>query len=605
MVAVMSHRSDGQAARPLAEQLRLAGVMPRGGLVYVQARDLSSLMKMWLASPARDRFYKSPSFTVFSKSRVFLKLRDRKKEIEAAVGVGLDEGRLAEMAGAASAVTIYDIGNLEMVFVTEVGRARAVATALFKQAPRFQERSAPNGVYYSREVSTDGGRLSQQFCFAYAGGKLIVTTTEGLMIRALANAASAGDDSMLQDVIATAGQARGFTAHEVTMWLDQTRLNRNRYFNNYWVHGNVPELAGIENGLIDLMITSEGLNEQRWFTLSSGNAPAGESLSGERAGALLGLAPVDAHLVELHAGQGAASVLSAAVSDALFGKLPPETAISNRPQDHSSSDDDDDGFRAERYSRLDTRFDIDVDDEQAPIRQTGSGSQSQGKRAASEGTRPAGFDFSQSFISALGAASPSGYSRIARSKKDAGKPFVRFERAVVIELGPEARIDRAAMERAIIEEMRSRFVVAGVEANLAWQEEEAVRYVAQSLLEQGAAYTVSGRHLVLASSKEMVRDILQAAASPAAARRIDGAVEFYALVRIGDAKPVFDSLMNKLDGKTGRVPAKKEQEEESNADLKFFSDNLSSLIAATTFRDMRVRRNRGDGMMVERVAYTW
>jgi hypothetical protein len=161
------------------------------------------------------------------------------------------------------------------------------------------------------------------------------------------------------------------------------------------------------------------------------------------------------------------------------------------------------------------------------------------------------------------------------------------------------------MERAIIEEMRSRFVVAGVEANLAWQEEEAVRYVAQSLLEQGAAYTVSGRHLVLASSKEMVRDILQAAASPAAARRIDGAVEFYALVRIGDAKPVFDSLMNKLDGKTGRVPAKKEQEEESNADLKFFSDNLSSLIAATTFRDMRVRRNRGDGMMVERVAYTW
>jgi hypothetical protein len=63
--------------------------------------------------------------------------------------------------------------------------------------------------------------------------------------------------------------------------------------------------------------------------------------------------------------------------------------------------------------------------------------------------------------------------------------------------------------------------------------------------------------------------------------------------------------MNKLDGKTGREPARRDQQEESNAELKFFSDNLSSLIAATTFRDMRVRREHSGGMMVERVVYTW
>ncbi|HET9533197.1 MAG TPA: hypothetical protein VFQ92_22775, partial [Blastocatellia bacterium] len=147
MLAVMAHRSDGQQARPLAEQLRLAGVMPRGGLVYLQTRDLSSLMKMWLASKARASFYKSPSFTAFTRSRVYLKLQDRRKDIETAIGIGLDENRLAELAGAASAVTIYDIGKLEMVFVFEVGRERAVATALFKQVPQFQERSAQNNVY--------------------------------------------------------------------------------------------------------------------------------------------------------------------------------------------------------------------------------------------------------------------------------------------------------------------------------------------------------------------------------------------------------------------------------------------------------------------------
>ncbi|HWP43015.1 MAG TPA: hypothetical protein VNO14_07260 [Blastocatellia bacterium] len=593
LVAVVSHRSDGQPSRPLAEQLRLAGVMPRGGLVYVQARDLSALMKMWMASGARASFYKSPSHTAFSRSRVYLKFQDRKKDFEAAIGVGLDEGRLAELAGAASAVTIYDIGNLEMVFVTEVGRERAIATALFKKAPQFQERSAQNTPYYVREVTTDGGRLNQQFCFAYAGGRLIVTTTEGLMIRALGNVRSAGEDSMLQDVLSTAERARGFTSHEVTMWLDQGRLNRNRYFNNYWVHRNAEStLAGIENGLIDLRITPEGLSEQRWFVL--GGASAGpSSISGERASAMLRLAPADAHLVEIHSEQGATPRLSAAVSEALFGRLPPETAISNRPVDHSSSDDDG-GFRAERYSRLDMRFDIDVDDEQAPIRRTGSAP----KSAASEAAPAAGFDFDQSFISALSAASPSGYSQVARSKKEAGKPLVRFERAVIVELGAGAGLDRAALERAIIEEMRSRFVVAGVETQLAWQDEASVRYVARSLLEQGAAYSISGRYLVLASSKEMVSDILRASATRAAPTRIDEAVEYYAVVRISDAKPVYDSLMSKLDGGTG-------QQADDDEEVKFFSENLSSLIAATSIRDMRVSRARSDSMMIERVVYSY
>jgi hypothetical protein len=42
-------KSDGQQARPIAEQLKLAGVMPRGAMLYVQAADLSALMKRWIA----------------------------------------------------------------------------------------------------------------------------------------------------------------------------------------------------------------------------------------------------------------------------------------------------------------------------------------------------------------------------------------------------------------------------------------------------------------------------------------------------------------------------------------------------------------------------
>ena len=175
----------------------------------------------------------------------------------------------------------------------------------------------------------------------------------------------------------------------------------------------------------------------------------------------------------------------------------------------------------------------------------------------------------------------------------------------------ESSIDRAAFERAITDEMRARFVVAGVDPRLAWQDESPVRYLAQSLLEQGAAYTVSGKYLVLASSKQFARDIkLAQASSTAEAAKIDGAVQFYALVRLRDAKPVFDKLMSKLDGKTEQAVAPKKEKEdeesdESEKEIKFFSDNLSSLISATTIREMRVHRETNATTMVERVIYSW
>jgi hypothetical protein len=93
VIAGLAHRSDGQQTTSLAQQLKLSAIMPRGAMVYVQAGDLSALMKTWVASPVRSKFYASDSFAAFQKSRVYLKLQDRKKDLETAIGVGLDETR--------------------------------------------------------------------------------------------------------------------------------------------------------------------------------------------------------------------------------------------------------------------------------------------------------------------------------------------------------------------------------------------------------------------------------------------------------------------------------------------------------------------------------
>jgi hypothetical protein len=609
VISALSHQSDGQQARPLGEQLKLAGVMPRGALVYLQVRDLNTLMKTWVASPAREAFYNSASFKNFEKSNIYLKFQDRRQDFETALGFGMDETRLSDVAGSASAVALYDIGKIELVLVTEVGREKAITSALFKSIPQFQERSSNSLPYYVRDVTTDGGRLNQQFCFAHVDGKLIVTTTEGLMIRALTNLKAQGEDALLADVLAIANLARGFTARDLTMWLDQTKLNRSRHFKSYWIYGNLGEksrdsLAKIESGLIDLRFAADGLTEQRWFRVAEGVTQS-TVLTSEQSGAYLRFAPRDAQLVELHAQPGAD--LTEAVSLALFGKNFDESNATGEVPDQGSSNSDEaegeetGGGRAERYRKLDARFDRDVDDAQAkPAGNTQTSySKSQNSPAKAQGANPK----PQTVLTKLDAVlKPAvSFAEMARSKNETGKPFVHFERAVIVEFN--SAVDKAALEKIISDEMRERFVVTGIDPQLAWQNEGAVRFLAQSLLEQGAAYAVSGRYLVMASSREFVRDILQANTTAPATTRIDGVAQFYAVVRIADAKPVYDKLMAKLDGKVAAGAAS--DSEESEAEIKFFSDNLPSFIKATSVREMRVRRNTDGAMLTERIAYSY
>ena len=597
----LTHRSDGQQTRSVAEQLKLTRVMPRGAMVYVQANDLSALMKTWLASPVRAQFYQSASFEVFKKSHVYLKLQARIQEFETAIGIGIDEKRLSELAGRASAVSVYDIGKLELVFVTEIARARAVVSTLFKQAPQFQERSADGTSYYVRDVSTDGGRLSQQFCFAYVEDKLIVSTTEGLMIRAIANAKGSSSESLKSDVLGLAEQAAGFAAHDVTMWLDQARMNGNRYFSNYWIHHNEEEgLAKIESGLIDLRLTREGMTEQRWFKMGAGGK-AEAALTGDQLAGFMKFVPASAQLVEVYASNQSES-LSSAIEQSLFGDLPDDDwSPPEIPDRTSSGGDENENTRAERYSRLDSRFDIDVDDDQAPRRGADIGESS---RHQTDGTREEGSEFARNVSPLLSTISTASYCELVRSKSEAGKPFVRFERAIVAQLKPDAQVDRGVLERAIVDELRARYVVAGTQPRLEWQDEGGTRFVAQALLEQGAAYSVSGGYLVLASSKEFAGDILQAARTGSATVDRGGAsVEFFALIRVAAAKPAFDTLMSKLDGRDQTVRARVKSDDEER-EVKFFSENLSSLVAASAIREVRLTRKSGQ-LTTEQVVYLW
>ena len=588
LLAALGHRSDGQQRATVEQQLRIAALMPKGASVYVQSRDLSALMRKWLASPQRAKFYKSASYNAFTRSRIYLKLADRIKDFETAIGVGLDESRLAELAGGASAVAIYEIGNTELVLLTELPRERAIVTTLFKQAPKFQERTAESENYYLAEVTTDAGRLKQQFCFAHVSGKLIVTTTEGLMLRVLRNAKQQQTaDSLLPDVLATASQATGFTAGDLTLWLDQVRLNEALYFRSYWVHENTPQLAWMQNGIAGLTFSPEGMREQRWFSAKPGSQAAGrtDAIPADTANAMLGIVPDDAQLIRLYS-DSTGSDLGASAENALLGTLRTVAPAVESAPDQTSSSSEGGSLRKERYSRLDSRFDRDVDDEVPDARSTAA-------------ARPQETSFVKTLNSLLGSVSGGAYCEAARSRNDAERLFVEFDRAVVLLLKENASLDRAALERATLDELRVRFAVAGVDPKLEWREEGGVRYVSQPLVRQNAAYAVSGRYLVLGSTREFVADSMKRAATPPA-RVIDGPVQYVALVRVAAAKPVFDRLVGVLDGKVASTATSDEEKE-----VRFFSENLSSLIDALAIREMRVRQTREGSGLREEVWYGW
>ena len=144
--------------------------------------------------------------------------------------------------------------------------------------------------------------------------------------------------------------------------------------------------------------------------------------------------------------------------------------------------------------------------------------------------------------------------------------------------------DRAALERAITNEMRERFVVAGVELDSHGKTKRRC-FPGAIASWQGAAYSISGKYLFwhrAANSRATFASSLVGRDG-----RVEGASNIRSRPR-GRRKTRFDKLMSKLDGKVETVA---QTEEEESGEVKFFSENLSRFVAAQMFRISRSPSN--------------
>jgi hypothetical protein len=277
------------------------GFMPRGALVYIEAKDFSSLLESWNDSPEKQQWLKSDDYEVFSRSRIFLRFADAQHEFAAAAGVPPDMNLLSQTAGKESAVGLYDIGKLEFLYITRLPSSAAMQSALWQARPKFESRSA-GGVTFFVHTDAASGRT---VAFAVADDYLLLATREDLIASSLQLIAGGADPKLSGEDWYTQAVASAGRPGDLRMVLNMDKTAATPYFRSYWIQPNLKEMRGYSAAISDLHLSGSTYQEDRVLLPkpvdSAGAAPASSASAQSTAPAgsqavadLLGLVPPDA-----------------------------------------------------------------------------------------------------------------------------------------------------------------------------------------------------------------------------------------------------------------------------------------------------------------------
>jgi len=249
------------AARPLD------AMMPEGALLYIEAKDFSGLLKAWNSSREKAEWLESDNHSVFSQSRLFLRLQKFFQRFGAVTGMPADTEFVTAAAGNESALALYDIGKIQFVYITHLKSRDFLNSALWQSRNKFQTRVAGGITFFLR--SDDEGK--QMMAFAVAGDYLVLSTREDLMVRALQLVDRQPERSLSQEAwysaaVAGAPKTRG----ELHMVLDMKKIAMEPHFRTYWVQQNITEMQSYSAAVSDLYCEGKTYREERMLVRKSG-----------------------------------------------------------------------------------------------------------------------------------------------------------------------------------------------------------------------------------------------------------------------------------------------------------------------------------------------
>ena len=235
-------------------------MMPEGALLYLEARDFSGLLKDWNAAPERAAWIKSDDYRVFSNSRLFLRLGQASDQFAVAAGLPPDMKFLVDAAGAESAVAVYDIGNLEFLYITRLASGDFLQSTLWQSRNKFQPRTAGGKPFFARKDEQSGRVVA----FAVADNYLILGTREDLVAGSLELMSGSNGRTVSQEGwYAQALSAAQAKAGDLRMVLNMEKVAVTPHFRTYWIQHNITEMQSYGSAISDLYREGATYREER------------------------------------------------------------------------------------------------------------------------------------------------------------------------------------------------------------------------------------------------------------------------------------------------------------------------------------------------------
>jgi len=248
-----AYRAAAPAGQPLSKYV------PAGPLLYLEAKDLSALLNDWNSSPQKRQWIQSDNYEVFSRSRLFLRLKGASDQFTAAAGLHPDMDFLSQVSGEHSVLALYDIGNLQFLYVAYLPSAKSMETTLWQTRTKFEPRSAGGVNFYLRRDPES----KREAAFAIAGDYLLLATREDLMAGALQLMSGKPDRTVESEPWWTQSIAAAGEAGDLRMVLNLEKLVPNGYFRTYWIQQNITDLSQYSAAVSDLFRADSQYREER------------------------------------------------------------------------------------------------------------------------------------------------------------------------------------------------------------------------------------------------------------------------------------------------------------------------------------------------------
>jgi hypothetical protein len=553
----------GALEQALMSKPDLPSLLPEGALLSLEARDFGSLLHDWNSSEEKRAWLTSDNYSDFSKSRLFERLSQAQDEFSAAAGLPANESLLENVAGKQSCLGLYNIGNLEFVYITRLEQQAIENTPLWQTRSKFEQRTEAGTVFYVHKDK----QSSRVAAFASRDGWLILGTREDLVAGVLDRLVGTASPNLASEgwyveAVKQANSTRG----DLRMVLNLEKLVSTPYFRSYWVQRNVTEMKQYSSAVSDLYRTSQSYREERVLV----RRPGVPAASHGDVRSLAALAPKDAAFYAAQASPEPEKLLRS-LRDNLLEVKPEQQAAEYKTAPEAVVVDN-----AGSVSQLDTTIDtapvaVKQVDAYAPLR------------------------------ALLTAQQPDASLEVYSTRAPRDGVFVSLQTAMAV-TAPQAW-DESAVRQALTQALQPGLTTGKLGVN--WEKRSSAG--GEYLALDGAVplyLAVNGKQLLLANDSALMEKLLalRQSATPANGKN---SLTYAALFRHTQEQGNFKRLMAQLDlaGHRGTVDQAAASGGEGPA---FFSGNARSLSRVfSRLESERIEEQDQGDTLTQTVTYQW